>query len=111
MRQSVHYFCYTLYRNLLSLKHYDGDLCELGLDFTVANKDLGEAQVVEQKPVGRDLAVDNTNRIEYIYLMADFRLNRQVRYTVRNGLSPLSLHCQLWTRGKDPHLTFPKSIG
>ena len=27
------------------LKDYDGDVCELGLDFTVANNDFGEMQV------------------------------------------------------------------
>ena len=32
-------------RNLLFLKDYDGDVSELGLDFTVANNDFGEAQV------------------------------------------------------------------
>ena len=65
-------------RNLLSLKNFEGDVCELGLDFTVVNNDLGEAQVEELKPGGRDLLVDNHNRIEYIYLMANYRLNRQV---------------------------------
>jgi len=32
-------------RNLLFLKDYDGDVSDLGLDFTVANNDFGEAQV------------------------------------------------------------------
>jgi len=79
-----------MYKNLLSLKHYDGDVCELGLDFTVANNELGEAQVEELKAGGRDLMVDNTNRIEYIYLMADYRLNKQIRQHVnafRQGLA------------------------
>ena len=34
-------------RNLLFLKKYDGDVGELGLDFTVVNNDLGEAQIEE----------------------------------------------------------------
>ena len=35
-------------------------------------------QVVELKPGGRDIVVTNQNRIEYIHLMADYRLNKQV---------------------------------
>lgn len=35
-------------------------------------------QVVELKPGGRDVVVTNQNRIEYIHLMADYRLNKQV---------------------------------
>lgn len=34
-----------VYRNLLFLKSYGGDVEELGLNFTVVNNDLGEAQV------------------------------------------------------------------
>ena len=35
-------------------------------------------QVVELKPGGRDIPVTNSNRISYIHLVADYRLNRQV---------------------------------
>ena len=34
-----------MYRNLLFLKSYEGDVEELGLNFTIVNNDLGEAQV------------------------------------------------------------------
>lgn len=34
-----------VYKNLLFLKSYEGDVEELGLNFTVVNNDLGEAQV------------------------------------------------------------------
>lgn len=34
-----------MYRNLLFLKSYEDDVEELGLNFTVVNNDLGEAQV------------------------------------------------------------------
>ena len=33
------------YRNLLFLKHYDGDVTDLGLDFTVLNRELGQTEV------------------------------------------------------------------
>lgn len=38
-----------MYRNLLFLKSYEGDVEELGLNFTVVNNDLGEAQVTAAK--------------------------------------------------------------
>ncbi|XP_077480877.1 ubiquitin-protein ligase E3C isoform X1 [Stigmatopora argus] len=68
-----------MYRNLLFLKSYEGDVEELGLNFTVVNNDLGEAQVVELKPGGKDIPVTTANRIAYIHLVADYRLNKQIR--------------------------------
>lgn len=38
-----------MYRNLLFLKTYEDDVEELGLNFTVVNNDLGEAQVTGQR--------------------------------------------------------------
>lgn len=35
-------------------------------------------QVVELKPGGRDIPVTTSNRISYIHLVADYRLNKQV---------------------------------
>ncbi|XP_062900489.1 ubiquitin-protein ligase E3C isoform X1 [Mobula hypostoma] len=68
-----------MYRNLLFLKSYDGDVEELGLNFTVVNNELGEAQVVELKLGGKDIPVSSANRIAYIHLVADYRLNKQIR--------------------------------
>ncbi|TNN73378.1 Ubiquitin-protein ligase E3C [Liparis tanakae] len=68
-----------MYRNLLFLKSYEGDVEELGLNFTVVNNDLGEAQVVELKLGGKDIPVTTANRIAYIHLVADYRLNKQIR--------------------------------
>lgn len=42
-----------MYRNLLFLKSYEGDVEELGLNFTVVNNDLGEAQVTGWDRLGR----------------------------------------------------------
>jgi ubiquitin-protein ligase E3 C len=63
----------------LFLKTYDGDVASLDLDFTVINDVLGESKIEELKPNGREVAVSNENRIEYIHLMADYRLNKQIR--------------------------------
>lgn len=79
-----------MYRNLLFLKSYEGDVEDLGLNFTVVNNDLGEAQVVELKPGGKDIPVTTANRIAYIHLVADYRLNKQIRahcLAFRQGLA------------------------
>ncbi|XP_071542676.1 ubiquitin-protein ligase E3C [Panulirus ornatus] len=67
-----------LCRNLLSLKTYQGDVQDLGLDFTVLNSDLGQNTIEELIPNGSNIAVTNENRIEYIYRMADYKLNKQI---------------------------------
>lgn len=79
-----------LYKNLLYLKNYEGDADDLSLNFTVMNDDYGEAKLEELKAGGRDICVTNANKIEYIHLVADYRLNKQIRLHVnafRAGLS------------------------
>eukprot|EP00794_Sanderia_malayensis_P007848 gene7848-8697_t len=79
-----------LYRNLLSLKNYDGDFDDIALNFTVMNGELGGVEVVDLKPGGADIHVTSSNRIEYIHLMANYRLNKQIRSqcnAFRAGLS------------------------
>lgn len=51
----------------------------MGLDFTVVCEELGETRVEELKPNGSNITVNSSNRIEYIQLMADYKLNRQIR--------------------------------
>ncbi|XP_012278709.1 ubiquitin-protein ligase E3C [Orussus abietinus] len=78
-----------MYRNLLYLKSYKGDVTDLGLDFTVLSDELGERRVDELKPSGANIPVTNHNRIEYIHLMADYKLNKQIRtqcYAFRQGI-------------------------
>lgn len=48
-RASAHYLKSldpVLYRNLLYLRDYSGDVSDLGLDFTTVNNDLGETRVI-----------------------------------------------------------------
>ncbi|XP_052278265.1 ubiquitin-protein ligase E3C-like isoform X2 [Dreissena polymorpha] len=81
-----------IYKNLLFLKHYEGDVSDLGLDFTVAGDEFGKTKVVELKHGGRNIPVTTNNRIEYIHLMADFYLNKRIHKqcaAFRNGLSDL----------------------
>ncbi|XP_076671002.1 ubiquitin-protein ligase E3C [Andrena cerasifolii] len=79
----------VMYRNLLYLKSYKGDVADLGLDFTVLSDELGERRVDELKSNGGSIPVNNHNRIEYIHLMADYKLNKQIRaqcYAFKQGI-------------------------
>ncbi|RXG70066.1 Ubiquitin-protein ligase E3C [Armadillidium vulgare] len=67
-----------LCKNLLSLKNYEGDIQDLGLDFTVLNAELGQNYIDELIPNGTNIPVTNQNCIEYIYRMADYKLNKQI---------------------------------
>lgn len=81
-RASVHYLKSldpVLYRNLLYLRDYKGDVQDLGLDFTNISNDLGETKIFDLKPDGRNIAVTNENRLEYIHRLADLKLNVQIR--------------------------------
>lgn len=68
-----------LYKNLVYLKNYKGDVADLNLDFTISNNELGEHEVVELKPGGSKIPVTKENKIEYVHLVADYRLNKQIR--------------------------------
>jgi len=80
---------------------YDGNVQDLGLDFTVVTEELGQTIVEDLKQNGSDIPVTNENRyhlilklryfyyiliflelscrIEYVHLVADYKLNRQIR--------------------------------
>ncbi|XP_055534265.1 ubiquitin-protein ligase E3C [Wyeomyia smithii] len=80
----------VLHRNLMSLKAYEGDVSDLGLDFTIVCDELGETRVEELKSNGANITVNSSNRLEYIQLMADFKLNKQIRsqcLAFRQGLA------------------------
>lgn len=68
----------VLYKNLISLKNYKGDVSDLGLDFSVITCELGTNIMEELKTNGSNIPVTNNNRIEYIHLMSDYKLNKQV---------------------------------
>lgn len=80
-----------MHKNLMKLKSYgEGDFSDLGLDFTVVCDDLGDTRVVDLKPDGSNILVNSNNWIEYIQMMADFKLNRQIReqcHWFRQGLA------------------------
>lgn len=93
----------VLHKNLVYLKNYQGDVADLGLDFTIANNELGVNEIVELKSGGSKIAVTAQNKIEYVHLVADYRLNKQIRTqcaAFKRGLSQLlDIH---WIRMFDP---------
>ncbi|KAL4202208.1 hypothetical protein AMTRI_Chr02g262500 [Amborella trichopoda] len=75
-----------LYKHLLFLKHYKGDISELGLYFVIVNNEYGEQTEEELLPGGRDIQVTNENVIMFIHLIANHRLNIQIRQQSLNFL-------------------------
>ncbi|KAJ9154641.1 hypothetical protein P3X46_027959 [Hevea brasiliensis] len=68
-----------LYRHLIFLKHYQGDISELELYFVIVNNEYGEQTEEELLPGGRNLRVTNENVITFIHLVSNHRLNFQIR--------------------------------
>lgn len=68
-----------LYRHLIFLKHYEGDISELELYFVIVNNEYGEQTEEELLPDGKNLRVTNENVITFIHLVANHRLNFQIR--------------------------------
>jgi ubiquitin-protein ligase E3 C len=80
-----------VYRNLLWLKHYNGDVeKDLALDFTVIDEEFGEKRIHELVPNGRNIAVTRENRLEYIYRVSHYRLNEQIRLQSEAFMSGLT---------------------
>ncbi|XP_071954311.1 ubiquitin-protein ligase E3C-like isoform X2 [Antedon mediterranea] len=93
-----------MYKNLLYLRDYDGDVSSLYLNFVVTDSQMGETQNHELIAGGKDIAVTNNNRLDYIYKMADYRLNKQIRPHImafREGMSEV-INLE-WLRMFDHH--------
>ncbi|CAG8467468.1 14682_t:CDS:10 [Acaulospora morrowiae] len=82
-----------LYQGLIILKNYKGNVeSDLSLNFTVVDDEFGEQRTIELEEGGSDIPVTNENRIRYIYLMANYRLNKQIERQCKSffrGLSDL----------------------
>ncbi|CAN4115282.1 unnamed protein product [Withania somnifera] len=68
-----------LYRHLIFLKHYEGDVSDLELYFVIVNNEYGEQTEEELLPGGKSIQVTNENVITFIHLIANHRLNFQIR--------------------------------
>ena len=78
----LQYLDKELHNNLCFLRGYEGKIEDLGLYFAVEQNNFG--QVVEENlvPNGKDVRVTNANVIKYIHLMANFKLNLQLKSQV-----------------------------
>ncbi|GAB0093851.1 ubiquitin-protein ligase E3B [Sergentomyia squamirostris] len=68
-----------LYRSLTFIKHYQGDVSDLDLTFSVDEDVMGKIVTHELHPGGRIRPVNNDNRINYIHYMAYFRMHTQIK--------------------------------
>ncbi|KAI8072700.1 hypothetical protein BC940DRAFT_233068 [Gongronella butleri] len=68
-----------VWKNLIFLKHYEGDATDLGLTFAMDEIVFGKVISKELKYRGQHLSVTNSNKLEYVYLVADHKLNQQAR--------------------------------
>lgn len=68
-----------LYKSLTYIKHYDGDVQNLDLTFSLDEDCMGQLVTYELIPGGKAISVTNENRISYIHLMAHFRMHMQIK--------------------------------
>mmetsp|Transcript_2245 Transcript_2245/g.1565 ORF Transcript_2245/g.1565 Transcript_2245/m.1565 type:complete len:99 (+) Transcript_2245:1231-1527(+) len=63
------------------MKTYEGDAEDLMLTFSITdeNEVTGEKNDIDLVTNGSEVAVNNQNKFRYIYLMADFRLNKRIK--------------------------------
>ncbi|CAO3574093.1 unnamed protein product [Mortierella alpina] len=88
-----------LYKGLMFLKNYEGNVEDLSLYFTVDDEEMGQTITRELIPNGGNTLVTRANRIRYIYLTAHYRLNTQIDRQCRaffRGLSDLIDPKWLW---------------
>ncbi|KAI9033013.1 hypothetical protein DFJ74DRAFT_627859 [Hyaloraphidium curvatum] len=68
-----------LSKNLVEIKNYRGDFSDLGLTFSVTDNALGQPRTVDLIPNGRNVEVTAENRLQFVYLWANYRLNVSIR--------------------------------
>lgn len=97
----LYYLDPELYSSLVAVYSYDGDVEELGLDFTTTN---AAGETVNLKRNGAAIAVTNKNSLEYIHALANYRLNTSLAPQTRWFLSGLTELIPLqWLRMFNPH--------
>ncbi|KAL0084134.1 hypothetical protein F4703DRAFT_1859369 [Phycomyces blakesleeanus] len=67
-----------IWRNLTFVKHQD-NIEDLGLTFATDEQINGKVVTHELKFLGSQTAVTDSNKVEYVYLMADYKLNQQAK--------------------------------
>lgn len=72
-----------VYRSLVQLKRYEGNVEDLALDFTVESDCFGTRVSEELTPGGTSVAVTATNVLQYVFLVADWHLNKRLGVAAR----------------------------
>ncbi|KAG5455723.1 MAG: hypothetical protein BJ554DRAFT_4760 [Olpidium bornovanus] len=78
-----------LYNGLIYLKNYTGDAEDLALNFTTTVSEFGSTKIIELISDGANVPVTNANKIRYIYLVANYRLNVEIDQQCRAFFSGL----------------------
>ena len=72
-----------LFKNLMFIKNYSGDLSELALSFTVTDDSLGKIKETELIAGGSAMEVNTGNRHRYINLVAKYYLHDRIKGQAR----------------------------
>lgn len=67
-----------LYKGLLFLKEYQGDFADLSLTMTVDEDTFGSLESIDLVPGGSSISITKENRMKYIYLVSNYKLNVQL---------------------------------
>jgi ubiquitin-protein ligase E3 C len=79
-----------LHKSLLQIKKYKGNVEDLCLDFTVSSGEVMGSTPLELFPGGAAVNVTNSNRHQYVHLVADYRLNQQIAVQCRHFIHGFS---------------------
>lgn len=67
-----------LYKSLTYIKHYEGDVSELNLTFSIDQDFMGKIETHDLEPGGKSLPVTRENLIRYVHSVANFHLRTQI---------------------------------
>lgn len=67
-----------LYKSLTYIKHYEGDVSELDLTFSIDQDYMGKIETYELETGGRSIPVTRESRVRYIHSVANFHMKTQI---------------------------------
>lgn len=67
-----------LYKSLTYIKHYEGDVSELELTFSIDQDFMGKIETYELERGGKSIPVTRESRVRYIHSVANFRMKTQI---------------------------------
>ncbi|CAO3643333.1 unnamed protein product [Cunninghamella blakesleeana] len=79
-----------LYKGLIQVKNFEGNVEDLCLDFSLTPNDAENSTPIDLIANGSNIPVTNENKIKYVYVVANYRLNLQIAKQSRAFFSGLS---------------------